>query len=112
MEKGQQHWGQGGVSRPGAGLWPGRRVLAALLGLAWLILSGCQGPSALKEDFGRSVNNNLAQQVVNPQASRDLTPAVGLAPKTEQNVLEKYDKSFKPEEKKASEALKMTTGAY
>lgn len=99
MEKGEQHWRRG----PGA--------LAALLGLACL-LAGCQGPSALKEDFGRSVNNNLAQQVVNPRASQDLTPAVGLAPKTEQNVLDKYDKSFKAEEKKGPDLFKMTTGGY
>jgi len=101
MEMGQ-HWGRG----------PLKSILAALLGLAWLLLAGCQGPSALKEDFGRSVNNNLAQQVVNPRASQDLTPAVGLAPKTEQNVLDKYDKSFKAEEKKGQELFKMTTGGY
>jgi hypothetical protein len=101
---GQQH--SGGTRTRGIA-WPA--IFAAVLIVAGLGLSGC-APSALEQDFGRSVHNNLAQMLVNPQAAQDLTPAVGLDPKAGYNALEKYDKTFKTEEKKTE--TKMTTGTY
>ena len=76
---------------------------------ALLWLAGCYPPNALEQDFGRSVANNIAQQVVNPMAGYDPTPAVGLSPKAAVNTMERYDKSFKGEEKKGME-MKMITG--
>jgi len=74
-------------------------VLAVPLALALWSLYGCCEPNTLQHDYGRSVHNNLAQQILNPQAGQDLTPAVGLDPKAGQNEMDKYDKSFKAEEK-------------
>ena len=54
-------------------------------------------------DYGNSVRNNIAQQVVNPQAGFNPKPAVGLSPQAAANELERYDKTFKGEEKKALE---------
>jgi hypothetical protein len=79
----------------------GRKSLA--LGVALLWLAGCYPPSALELDRGNSVRNNVAQQVVNPQAGFNPKPAVGLPPQATRNEMEKYDKSFKTEEKKALE---------
>jgi hypothetical protein len=78
-------------------------VLRLALGVALLGLAGCFPPSALEMDYGNSVRNNIAQQVVNPQAGFNPKPAVGLAPQAGVNVQEKYDKSFKAEEKKQLE---------
>ena len=50
------------------------------LGVALLGLAGCYPPSALEMDYGNSVRNNIAQQVVNPQAGFNPKPAVGLSP--------------------------------
>ena len=70
------------------------------LGVALLGLAGCFPPSALEMDYGNSVRNNTAQQVVNPRAGFKPAPAVGLSPQAAANEQEKYDKSFKAEEKK------------
>ena len=77
------------------------------LGLALLGLAGCYPPSALEMDYGNSVRSNVAQQVVNPQAGFNPKPAVGLSPQAAAGEQEKYDKSFKAEEKKALE-MKMS----
>jgi hypothetical protein len=80
-------------------------VLAVLLGLG-----GCCAPNALERDFGHSVAHNIGQQTVNPQAGLTVaSPTVGLSPKAAANTLERYDKSFKGEEK-AGTALKMISG--
>ena len=75
----------------------------ALLGVALLMLAGCYPPSALEMDYGNSVRNNVAQQVVNPRAGFNPKPAVGLPPQAAANEMEKYDKTFKGEDKKALE---------
>jgi len=82
-------------------------VIAAAVVL--LLLSGCASKSALEMDYGRSVRNNTAQQVVNPAAGQEASPAVGLAPIAGQNLQERYDKSFKDKEP-PSTVLQITTG--
>jgi hypothetical protein len=80
------------------------RVLRRLaLGAALLGLAGCYPPSALEMDYGNAVRNNVAQQVVDPRAGFNPKPAVGLSPQAAYNEQEKYDKSFKAEEKKQLE---------
>jgi hypothetical protein len=83
------------------------------LGVAALLLSACAcaGPTTLEQDYGRSVHSNIAQQLVNPQAGLDTTPAVGLPPAAAANEMERYSKSFKGEDKKSLE-MKLTTPSY
>ena len=92
-----------------------RSLARTLLGMgaAALLLSAaaCIGPTTLEQDYGRSVHNNIAQQLVNPQAGLDTTPAVGLPPAAAANEMERYSKSFKGEEKKSME-MKLTTPTY
>jgi hypothetical protein len=105
-DKPEKNLGQGWRARlrsPAAGL---ALVLGVPLALALLTLYGC-APTTLEQDYGRSVHHNLAQQVLHPEAGRDLTPAVGQDPKAAANTLDKYDKSFKAEEKKTE--FKMLT---
>lgn len=83
------------------------RILA--LGLLLLGLAGCYPPGALERDYGHSVRNNMAQQIVNPRAGLDPTPAVGLPPVAAANAMEGYDKSFKRPEEKAGMLFKLTT---
>jgi len=92
---------QGKDGRPAA-----RKSLA--LGVALLWLAGCYPPSALERDYGNSVRNNIAQQVVNPRAGFTAQPGVGLPPQAARNEMEKYDKSFKADEKKNLEMKLLT----
>jgi len=75
------------------------------LGVALLGLAGCFPPSALEMDYGNSVHNNIAQQVVNPQAGFNPKPPVGLSPQASANQMEKYDKTFKEEPKAMGKQL-------
>ena len=68
-------------------------------------LAGCSCPSTLSQDFGRSVTNNLAQQVVNPQAGLETAPAAGLTPTASATLYGKYEKTFKAEETKGAVQL-------
>ena len=76
-----------------------RALRGLALGVALLGLAGCYPPSALEQDYGNSVRNNIAQQVVNPRAGYNPKPAVGLPPKAAANEMDRYDESFKKERK-------------
>ena len=78
-------------------------LMGLALGVALLALAGCYPPSALERDYGNSVRSNTAQQVVNPCAGFNPKPAVGMSPQAGYNVQDKYDKSFKAEDKKQLE---------
>jgi len=75
------------------------------LGVALLGLAGCYPPSALEMDYGNSVRNNIAQQVVNPRAGFNPKPAVGLSPHAAAGEMERYDKTFTGETKKMEKQL-------
>ncbi|MGA8572159.1 MAG: hypothetical protein ACLP7A_08380 [Desulfobaccales bacterium] len=70
----------------------GSGLIGLTLALLWL--AGCVSPDILQKDYGNSVQNNIAQQVLNPQAGLTDTPAVGLVPKAGANEMDTYDKSF------------------
>ena len=88
-----------------------RRIVQGglILGMAgWLAagLLGCCGQNT-KRDYGRSVNHNLANSVVNPRAGREVEVSRGQPPEAAVNAYAKYNKSFEPEKQK--NILKLTT---
>jgi hypothetical protein len=86
-----------------------RRGLGLAAVLAWAgMVWGCAPPSALELDYGNSVRNNIAQQVVTPKAALKPEPAVGLAPSAGTTEMERYTKTFKGEEK-ASTLFKISS---
>jgi len=73
-----------------------------------LCLAGCGnwsffGPSAVEQDYGGAVRNEVAQSVLNPRAGQTEAVAPGLSGTASVINLERYDKSFKGEEKKPTE---------
>ena len=81
------------------------------LGVALLWMAGCYPPNALELDYGNSVRNNIAQQVVNPQAGLNPTPAVGLPPQAAVNEMESYNKSFKATPQKSFQGMQTGGGS-
>ncbi len=69
-------------------------ILVAAMAAAGLVMMGCTQPDTLEKDFGVSVHNNTAQQVVNPQAGLKSEPTVGLSPKAAENEMDRYEKGF------------------
>ena len=89
---------------------PARVLLGLGTGALLLAVLAC-APTTVEQDYGRSVHNNIAQQVVYPRAGLDSTPPTGLSPKAAANEMERYNKTFKGEDKKALE-MKLTTPSY
>jgi len=82
-------------------------ILVLILG-GWCLagLLGCCGKHT-RMDYGRSVTHNLASQIVDPTAGQTVYVSRGQSPDAAVNAYEKYNKSFKPEEKK--QQYKITT---
>lgn len=85
----------------------GGLVLGAAVWLAAGLL-GCCGQHT-KRDYGRSVSHNLAAQLVNPEAGREVYVSRGQTPEAAANAYDKYLKSFKGEEKRDLMQM-LTTG--
>ncbi|MEW6386995.1 MAG: hypothetical protein AB1491_05700 [Thermodesulfobacteriota bacterium] len=77
---------------------PLSKKIWASLGLTLIFLWGCESPTALQRDYGRSFSHNTAEQMIYPPGAFD-TPPVGMAPKTTETLYESYNKSFKGKEK-------------
>jgi hypothetical protein len=71
-------------------------------------LLGCCGQHT-KRDYGRSVSHNIAAQLVNPAAGQEVYVSRGQTPEAAQNAYEKYNKSFKAEERRDLMQM-LTTG--
>ena len=83
------------------------------LGLAAWLLSGLLGCCVFRcskhteLDYGRSVTHNIAAQLVYPEAGREVYVSRGQSPEAAVNAYDKYNKSFKGEEKQP--LMKLTT---
>ena len=81
-----------------------KRTIALTITCAILTLSaGCSssGPvheeTLLEKNWGRSVETAKYNQILNPEAGKNLTPVEGLSGKAADNSVQKYEDSFKKE---------------
>jgi phage tail tape-measure protein len=91
-----------------------KRTIAITAACAMLALfAGCSGTGGihketlLDQNWGRSVETAKYNQILNPDAGKDLTPVEGLSGKAAGITVEKYENSFKKETKQ--EAATTTT---
>jgi hypothetical protein len=66
-----------------------------------LLLSGCawQQESLSDQNWGRSYEMAKYNQILNPDAGKNLKPVEGLDGKAAENAAEKYENSFKKDAK-------------
>ena len=60
----------------------------------FLISVGCAGPTRLEKDYGTSFKLSKFNQILNPEAEKNLEPVTGLNGKAAQATMEKYQKDF------------------
>ena len=81
------------------------KKIIALMGLLGIIIafSGCsEAPSKVGANYGESVRQAKASQILNPDAGEDLKPCEGLDGKAAETVMDMYREGFTKEEKKKS----------
>jgi hypothetical protein len=76
---------------------------AAALLIASCLLAGCAQPTPqFDATFGDTVRTAVAQQTLNPDASRNNDPVSGIDGKAAHDAMNRYQKSFTKEDKKSS----------
>jgi hypothetical protein len=91
-----------------------KRTIALIMACSMLILfAGCsstgnifQEETALDKNWGRSVETAKYNQIVDPEAGKNLKPVEGLNGVAAGHTVDKYEKSFK---EKATEQSTTTT---
>jgi hypothetical protein len=74
-----------------------RAALTILITLfAIFLISACAGPTRLDKDYGRSFKQARLNQILDPEAEKNLEPVIGLDGKAAQTSIEKYRKAFEP----------------
>lgn len=63
-------------------------------GALFFIAVGCAGPSRLEMDFGNSVSLAKSNQILNPEAGKNIEPVSGLDGEAARATIEKYRKDF------------------
>lgn len=64
------------------------------IALAVFLISACAGPTRVDKNFGRSVKQARVNQILNPEAEKNLEPVTGLDGKAAKAGIEKYRMSF------------------
>jgi hypothetical protein len=62
--------------------------------LAIFLISACAQSTRLDKDYGRSVKQARVNQILDPEAEKNLEPVTGLDGKASQASIEKYRKAF------------------
>jgi len=62
--------------------------------LTIFLISACAGPTRVDKGYGRSVKQARINQVLDPDAEKNLEPVTGMDGKAAQASIEKYRKAF------------------
>jgi hypothetical protein len=73
-----------------------RRAAICILCIVLTIffISACAGPTRVEKNYGKSYKQALANQILDPEAEKNLEPVTGLDGKAAQSSIEKYRKTF------------------
>ena len=70
------------------------RILVSGLTIIALALTGCAGTGRVERDYGTSYRLSVYNQVLNPEAEKNLAPVEGMDGKTAAAVAERYEKGY------------------
>ena len=70
------------------------RILVAGLTIIALALSGCASKGRVERDYGTSYRLSVYNQVLNPEAEKNLAPVEGMDGKTAAAAVERYEKGY------------------
>ena len=86
----------------------GNIILIVILGIVSIPLWGCAGNlpqgkrmEQLEKNWGKSFESAKKNQILNPDAGKNLDPVVGLNGEAAENGVNKYKESFKKEAEKS-----------
>jgi hypothetical protein len=85
-----------------------KRLVISSLIVSLIVIAGCAGPSALDQNWGRSVETARFNQTLNPKAGENLEPVTGLDGQSAGMVMEAYHQSFKAEDKPSKHQYDVT----
>ncbi len=71
-----------------------RKICYAAVVSAILFTAGCAHYGALEDDYGKSYTAAKNGQILNPGASKNLEPVMGLSGKASEAAMKKYTDSF------------------
>ena len=71
-----------------------KKFYSTVFVLILLAAGGCSHYGALEEDYGKSYNQAKSNQILNPQAAKNLQPVTGLPGEAAAASQEKYLQSF------------------
>ncbi len=78
--------------------------------LVIFLISACAGPTRVEKNYGKSYKQALANQILDPEAEKNLEPVTGFDGKASQITVEKYRKGFEPS-REGSQPLSVQIGA-
>ena len=81
-----------------------------LAAIAVVVLAACSNTPNLDKHFGESVSVIKAQQIINPDASRNTDPVAGLDGKAAKGALDNYRDSFRKPPAEAANVLTIGGG--
>jgi hypothetical protein len=71
------------------------RVTYLLIALsAIFLISACAGPNRLEEDYGTSIKLSKINQILDPDAEKNLEPVTGMDGRAAQINIDRYRKGF------------------
>jgi hypothetical protein len=62
--------------------------------LTIFLISACAGPTRVDKNYGKSFKQARANQILDPEAEKNLEPVTGFDGKASQITIEKYRKTF------------------
>lgn len=75
-----------------------RRAVVCVFCIAFtiFIISACAGPTRVEKNYGKSVKQALLNQILDPEAGKNLEPVTGMDGRASQTTIEKYRRTFEP----------------